>query len=92
MAGLPGAGESREAAAPGANYASQQYAEDHDDEHGKEAREGHEGGHEEEGMEELHELAVNLLYLLIVLHIAGVLFETRRSGRQVVVAMLPGRR
>ncbi|MDZ4277165.1 MAG: hypothetical protein U0995_14065 [Erythrobacter sp.] len=37
----------------------------------------------------MHETAANLLYLLILLHLAGVLFETRRSGRQVLVAMLP---
>jgi len=43
-------------------------------------------------MEELHQIAVNLLYVLIVLHIAGVVFETRRSGQQVVLAMLPRRR
>ena len=40
-------------------------------------------------MEEVHEIAVNLLYVLIALHLAGVAFETRRSGREVVSAMLP---
>lgn len=49
------------------------------------------GGEGEEMWEEVHEAAVNLLYVLIALHIAGVLFETRRSGLQVVRAMLPGR-
>lgn len=52
-----------------------------------------EGGREGEGdelFEEVHEVAVNLLYLLIALHLAGVVFETRRSGRAVVGAMLPG--
>lgn len=64
---------------------------------GEEAEE-HEGGegaegHGEEGpLAEVHETAVNLLYVLIVLHIAGVVFETRRSGRRIVLAMLPGRR
>jgi len=49
-----------------------------------------EDGEEEEGLPgEVHETAANLLYLLILLHLAGVLFETRRSGRQVLVAMLP---
>jgi len=59
-----------------------------------EAREGREGGeeHEEGPLTEVHETAVNLLYVLIVLHIAGVVFETRRSGRRIVLAMLPGRR
>lgn len=58
---------------------SDQHGEEHD-----------EGGEEEEGLlGEVHETAANLLYLLILLHLAGVLFETRRSGRQVLVAMLP---
>ncbi|MEQ1510877.1 MAG: cytochrome b/b6 domain-containing protein [Sphingopyxis sp.] len=40
--------------------------------------------------EELHELLVNLLYVLIALHLMGVIFETRRSGPQIVRAMIPG--
>lgn len=52
--------------------------------------EGGEGGEEEEGpLTEVHEVAANLLYILILLHLAGVVFETRRSGRQIVMAMLP---
>ena len=47
-----------------------------------------EGG--EEILEEVHEIAVNLLYVLIALHLMGVVFETRRSGREIVRAMLPG--
>lgn len=51
---------------------------------------GEEEGEEEEGLlGEVHETAANLLYLLILLHLAGVLFETRRAGRQVLVAMSP---
>lgn len=57
-----------------------------------EAQEGAEGHGEEGPLAEVHETAVNLLYVLIVLHIAGVVFETRRSGRRIVLAMLPGRR
>lgn len=49
-----------------------------------------EAGESEEVFEELHEAAVNLLYLLIMLHIAGVIFETTRSGRRTLTAMLPG--
>jgi cytochrome b len=52
------------------------------------ADEGGEGG--EELFEEMHEIAVNLLYVLIALHLAGVIFETRRSGREIVGAMIPG--
>ena len=59
---------------------------DHD---ADEATEG--AGGEESEWEEVHETAVNLLYVLIALHIAGVVFETRRSGREILLAMLPGR-
>jgi len=56
----------------------------------EEGRETGESGEGEEGpLTEIHEVAVNLLYLLIALHLAGVIFETRRSGRQIVTAMLP---
>ena len=56
-------------------------------------------GHDHDGAEgkeegvwgEVHETAVNLLYILIVLHVAGVAFETRRSGKEILLAMLPGR-
>lgn len=58
----------------------------------EEGDEGDERG-ESEGEEglvgEIHEVAANLLYLLILLHVAGVIFETRRSGKQVLVAMAP---
>jgi cytochrome b len=58
-----------------------------------EAREeGEEEGEEEGPLGEVHETAANLLYVLILLHVAGVIFETRRSGRQVLVAMAPRRR
>lgn len=50
------------------------------------------GEHEEGATAEVHETAVNLLYLLILLHLAGVAFETRRSGRKVILAMVPGHR
>lgn len=55
-----------------------------------------EGGENEQGeageelLEEVHEIAVNLLYALILLHLAGVLFETRRGGKAVIGAMIPG--
>eukprot|EP01037_Dinobryon_pediforme_P014734 gene14734-14861_t len=44
---------------------------------------GNEAETEEGGpLKEVHEAAANLLYVLIALHIAGVAFETRRSGRR----------
>lgn len=59
-------------------------ADREDDEYGEEE------GESEELFEEVHEAAVNLLYLLILLHIVGVAFETVRSGRRTFTAMLPG--
>lgn len=57
---------------------------------GEEGQEGEEGEEGEEGpLGELHETAANFLYVLILLHLAGVIFETRRSGRHVLVAMAP---
>ena len=65
-------------------------SEDRKDHESDERGEGEKG---EEGLfEEVHEVAVNLLYVLILLHLAGVVFETRRVGRHIVMAMLPGRR
>lgn len=65
-------------------------AEEH--EHGEydEYGEGAEEDEGEEALEEVHEIAVNLLYLLILLHIGGVAFETARSGKRTITAMLPG--
>lgn len=51
---------------------------------------GENDGEEEGPLTEIHEVAVNLLYLLIALHLAGVIFETRRSGPQIARAMIPG--
>jgi cytochrome b len=56
------------------------------------AERGADEGRDDGPLVEIHETAANLLYLLILLHIAGVIFETRRNGRQVVLAMLPGQR
>jgi len=53
------------------------------------AREGEDGGGE--ALEEIHESAVYLLYLLIALHLGGVIFETRRNGPSVVSRMMPGK-
>ncbi len=85
MAGIPGSGGRLDDRAPSAATPATAFET-------KEEGEG-EGEEREEGpLVEVHEVAANLLYLLILLHIAGVVFETRRSGRQVVLAMLPFRR
>ncbi|RRN63818.1 cytochrome b/b6 domain-containing protein [Caulobacter sp. 602-1] len=52
--------------------------------------EGGERGEGEGPAEEIHEIAANLLLVLAALHLAGVVFEVRRSGRQVVTAMIDG--
>lgn len=52
--------------------------------------EGDERGEGEGPAEEIHEIAANLLLVLAVLHLAGVVFEVRRGGRQVVMAMING--
>jgi len=101
MAGLPSSKDRHEENQPApASYSvsSVGQAEAEEDEgDGERTRTG--GGRGEEGEEheegplvEVHEVAANLLYILILLHIAGVIFETRRNGRQVVLAMLPGHR
>lgn len=83
MAGIPGSGGGLDDRALGAaTPATALQAKE----------EGEEEEREEGPLVEVHEVAANLLYLLILLHIAGVAFETRRSGRQVVLAMLPFRR
>jgi cytochrome b len=90
MAGLPGsqAHHGRTVATAGAPATGALISDEADEEH----EGGGTGGEREEGpLAEVHEAAVNLLYALILLHLAGVAFETRRSGRQIVLAML-GRR
>lgn len=58
----------------------------------EEEEEGERGGGEgDETLEEVHEIAANLLFLLAALHVAGVAFETRRSGSGLVRAMITGR-
>lgn len=91
MAGIPDSNAAepahRPAAAADVSRQEQQDAGEEREERDDEAEEGEEGP-----FGEVHEAAVNLLYVLILLHLAGVLFEARRSGRHIVMAMLPGRR
>lgn len=84
MAGLPGQVRNERSETVVSASAEIERGED------AEEREGGEDDEAEGPLGEIHEVAVNLLYLLIALHIAGVVFETRRSGREVVLAMLPG--
>jgi cytochrome b len=89
MTGLPGV------STPVTEAASTAEVRSPPEDHGEEAYEVHDEGEEDEGeelMEEVHEVAANLLFVLAGLHLLGVAFETRRSGRGVVMAMLPGGR
>lgn len=84
MAGLSGAATARAGETVAAG--PMPTAADDDEEH-------EESGEREEGpLGEVHEAAANLLYVLILMHLAGVIFESRRSGGRVVSAMLPGQR
>lgn len=80
MAGVPRWNDAASEDGQRAAYESRQF-----EEHGEDESEGE----NDELLEEVHEVAANLLYVLILLHLAGVLFETRRSGRKVLVAMSP---
>lgn len=84
--GMAGAPPAISASTSTAQLVSGEYGE------GEEGGEGGEGGEGVFGelLEEVHEVAVNLLYVLIALHIAGVAFETARSGKRTITAMLPG--
>jgi cytochrome b len=56
------------------------------------SREKHRENEGEEMLEEVHEIAANLLFLLAALHVAGVIFETSRGEHGLVRAMITGRR
>ena len=84
--GMAGAPPAVDATINSAEFVSGEYREE---EGGGESEESEEGG-AGELLEEVHEVAVNLLYALILLHIAGVAFETARSGKRTITAMLPG--
>lgn len=90
MAGLPPAIGAERAQKTTAVSAGPVAGAAEEDEAGGGAEAG-EGGEGEEGpLGEVHELAVNLLYGLILLHIGGVVFESRRQRRNLALAMLPG--
>jgi cytochrome b len=97
MSGLPGASTPVAQAGSNALLASplsDEEGEEHEEDEAHESGEASGGagqiaGVDEEVMEEVHEIAANLLFVLAGLHLLGVAFETRRSGRWVVSAMLP---
>lgn len=91
MSGLPStpptAPSSAERVTSGAEAAAE--GEVDDDEEGEGSGSEGVGG---EMIEETHEIAANLLFVLAALHVAGVAFETRRSGPGVLKAMVGGQR
>jgi cytochrome b len=78
------------AQAPAVSLISQAYADD-DDEHER-AHGGMSAYSEadEEFWEEVHEVAVNLMILLVILHVAGVFFSSRVHKEALVPAMWTG--
>ncbi len=67
-----------------------------DNEHKNPATKYNEDEHEEselgEALEELHEFFANLTLLLILFHVAGVFFTSRHENRNLVKAMLTGKK
>lgn len=66
------------------SYLSQHEAREWDEEN--------ESGEKSELLEELHEMAANLLLLLAALHVAGVALESSLSGRNLIKPMIGGGR
>lgn len=81
MAGLPSARDTERPAVAAGQVAGE-----------REGGEAEDGEREEGPLGEVHEAAANLLYGLILLHLGGVVFESRRQRRNLALAMLPGGR
>jgi cytochrome b len=69
--------------------------EEHHDRHDDESGRGEDREEDEEAeelWEEIHEIAVNVMILLVVLHIGGVYLSSRAHGESLVRAMITGRK
>ncbi len=49
------------------------------------------GEHDDEVLEDVHEVLANLLLLLIVLHVAGVIYASTRHKEKLALAMITGK-
>ena len=78
--------------APALTVISAAYADDDDDDHGKNEDRHGEDEDAEEFWEEIHEVSSNLMLLLIFLHIAGVIVSGRLHDENLVKAMLTGKK
>ena len=83
----PLAGES-----PELTFISSAYADDEDNEHGKNENGHGEDEEAEEFWEEIHEVSSNFMLLLIFLHITGVIVSGRLHNEHLVKAMLTGKK
>jgi len=77
---------------PALTVISTAYANDDDDEHGKNANRHGEDEEAEEFWEEIHEASSNLMLLLIFLHITGVIVSARLHDEHLVKAMFTGKK
>ena len=79
-------------ALPALTVISPVYADDDDDEHGRNENEHGEDEAGEEFWEEIHEVSSNFMLLLVVLHIGGVIVSGRLHDENLVKAMLTGKK
>ena len=77
---------------PALTIISPAYADDDDNEHGKNENGHGENEEAEEFWEEIHEVSSNFMLLLIFLHITGVIVSGRLHNERLVKAMLTGKK
>lgn len=69
-----------------------EYEEEDEYSGGYEHEDEHEEEEEEEYWEEIHETSINVLLLLVLIHIAGVIFSCWRHRENLVKAMITGKK